>query len=553
MFAENGKSIEAALSRFLDGEPNPGDGAALAAAMAKDERLADEVRRLLALDDLLRQAAELSPTAFLEVVQTRLAAEADADRFTQAVLHRLPEAAADTPSEASPLRRRFRWARSRLMLASAALALFALGAAWWLTARRDGTGLSPSAEIAWLRNAQNCRWADEGAPAGDLRPGKVLHLQQGLAELHFRSGVRIVLQGPASLEFLTSHSVRLLRGKLAASVPESARGFEVVSPGGKVVDLGTEFGVGVEEDGSTQVYVFRGEVEAQAAQGEVLASAIVKLKEQQSARIGAEGVHLGPAGLGTDSFVREIIPPPIVTPRTLALDFHQAITGTLPDKNGQGTGLTHRLPGTRHDLRTRDKNLRLDPATGCLKMTIHDNDLDHQRKLYQGEYIGVRLADLGFTGGEDFAVMAVIPNTPLLGGIGQLGLYAGVRSDKCIRGGLLRRWGSKEGGYYHQFFVHNNGGLDSRLHTVGLMSGGEDLRLTLQRSRGKYALTIENLTSGTSSTLSNYHPDFLDDERNLYVGVFAAVPWGKWPGTLYVKEFKATVWTLAPYMKNGGK
>jgi anti-sigma factor RsiW len=74
MAGENGTLIELALCRFLDGEPEPDDGAALAAAMAKDDRLADEVCRLLVVDDLLRQAVELDPAAFAEALQTRLAA-----------------------------------------------------------------------------------------------------------------------------------------------------------------------------------------------------------------------------------------------------------------------------------------------------------------------------------------------------------------------------------------------------------------------------------------------------------------------------------------------
>jgi negative regulator of sigma E activity len=550
MFAENGKSIDAVLGRFLDGQIKPGDEAALAAALAKDERLTEELRRLLCLDDLLRQAAQPNPAAFVEALQTKLAAEKTARNAESASEPRpLGSGDADAPGPlpngrgSEAVRRSFgTW--FRLGLTAAALVLLALGVAWRLNSPSSAPSKEgPPPEVAWLSNAQNCRWTEKGAPEGDLSPGKMLELRQGLAELHFRSGACLVLQGPANLQLLSAGRVRLLRGKLTARVPESARGFEVLSPAGKVMDLGTEFGIGVEEDGSTQVYVFRGEVETQAAGGETLAGAIVKLKQQQSARIGAEGVLLNPAGLGTDSFVREIVPPPLVTARTLALDFRHAVPGTLPDRNRQGTGLTHRLPGTRHDLRIRDKNLHLNSEMGCLEMLVYDNDLDKQRKLYQGEYVGIRLSDLGFTGEEDFAVTAVIPNVPLLGGVGQLGLYAGTRSDKTIRGGLMRRWGSN-GGYYNQFFVHNNGSRDSQLHTVGLASCGESIRLTLQRLGGKYSLTVENLTTGTSSTLSNRPPDFLDEERDLYVGVFAAAPWSKWWGTLRIKELKATIWTV---------
>ncbi len=56
-----------------------------------------------------------------------------------------------------------------------------------------------------------------------------------------------------------------------------------------------------------------------------------------------------------------------------------------------------------------------------------------------GEYLGFRLADLGFTGKEDFDISASIPNIPGLKVVGQFGVYAGSKSSKNIRGGLIRR------------------------------------------------------------------------------------------------------------------
>jgi hypothetical protein len=552
MSMDNAKPVEAALARFLDGEPRPEDSTLLAAAMEKDPAFAQEVRRLLAIDDLLRQAADLGPVTFLDTLQTRLAAEADGARFTQVVLEHLPPPTADHPvTEAAPAvlplpPRRFRWGRLSLAVAIAAAVLLAVSAAWWLPFFAGRPKVEPEAapEIAWLINAQNCRWEDGGAPAGAMGPGKVLRLAQGLAELHFQNGVCLVLQGPARLELLSDNRVRLLLGALAARVPEGARGFEVLSPGGSVVDLGTEFGVRVAEDGTTRMHVFRGEIEARPA-GEALAAAVVKLRKEQSARMGATGITVEPRGAGAETFVREIVPPPVVVPRTLALDFSQPIPGTIPDAAGHGTGLTHRLPGTRNGLREPDEFLKLNTELGRLELTATDNELHKQRKLEQGEYVGVRLADLGFTGTEDFSVTVVVPDANKLGGVGQLGLFAGPSSDKCIRGGLIPRWGTQEGPHYNQFLVHNDGGRDTQMHIVGPASFAEDRQLTLQRLGGKYTLMVENLNSGVSCTVANPHPTFLDSERDLYVGLFGCVPWRPGLGKLYIKEFKVTVWTLA--------
>ena len=73
----------------------------------------------------------------------------------------------------------------------------------------------------------------------------------GLAEIIFENG-QTILQGPATLEVRSRSSAVLTRGKLSVTVEKpQARGFEVVSPGMKYTDLGTEFGVLVAENAAT--------------------------------------------------------------------------------------------------------------------------------------------------------------------------------------------------------------------------------------------------------------------------------------------------------------
>src|SRR5262249_32167054 len=160
----------------------------------------------------------------------------------------------------------------------------------------------------------------------------------------------------------------------------------------------------------------------------------------------------------------------------LLLSFHQD-GGGLRDRDGRGTGLTHRLPGTGRDLPRRDPNLLLDPERGRLELTTTESDLNTRYLLHQGEYLGVRLSDAGFSGAEDFAVTVTILDIPALELVGQFGLYAGARNDRCIRGGLLRT--RREAGQYTQFLVNNANGADTNLHRVGLYGTGADLRLTL--------------------------------------------------------------------------
>ena len=96
-----------------------------------------------------------------------------------------------------------------------------------------------------------------------------------------------------------------------------------------------------------------------------------------------------------------------------------------------------------------------------------------------GEYLGVRLSDLGFTGTEDFEIRVTIPNIPGLNEVGQFGLYAGTSSERNIRGGLIC-WPRPD--TYKLFLVNGFGGRDSDLYEVGLTTSGDDLRLILQGS-----------------------------------------------------------------------
>lgn len=499
----------------------------------------DELRDLL--DDYLSGLLDEPGTARLE--QMLLADPAARDYFTRycrlhtdlhllARVSKAGQRALNTIGGEQPARRMYRsW---RWIAAGAALAACLLVAFTILNwARRDDA--KPPQSIAWLVNAQNCQWADDAGLASDFQPGRLLSLAGGLAEIRFAGGASVVIEGPARLELLSAHSARLISGKLAAHVPEPARGFQVHCPQGKIVDLGTEFGMTVGGDGATDVHVFSGKVEAHAG-----SAAAVGIEERQSAQIAGGAVALRPAG--TDpaaAVVRAIAPSPIIVPRSLLLGFDRPIDGSLQDGAGRGTGLTHRLPGTGAELPARDARLNLNTDARRLELITTRSDINTQHQLAQGEYLGIRLADLGFTGSEDFEIAVTLPNIPALHAVGQFGLYAGTRSDQNIRGGLISR---SEPGRYGQFLVNNNGGRDSDLNVVGLLSSGDDLHLVLRRREGRYSLSVDNRSTGASSSLTIRHPDFLDNASDLYVGFFAANPQSDSPTPLIINEMKATVW-----------
>jgi hypothetical protein len=479
-------------------------------------------------------------------VRATHAADAALDRLAR--LSVVPECPAG-PVRSWLSRPKARWLTGVAVgIAMASLAFAAMRYSGLIGPLRSGQART-SAEpvnVAWLINAQDCRWTGKDqTPGRDMRSGKVIRLEQGLAEIEFDRGARVILQGPSGVELVSATTARLLYGTITARVPAQARGFTVLSPSGKVVDLGTEFGLSVADGGATSVRVFTGLVEAFPLESAGKGQPGVTIHQDQTAQIDRRTVALDPRVAEKDavSYVRAILPRPIRTPRTLYLDFTKATAGTLLDGQGRGIGLTHRLPGTGSGLLERDANLHLSPERRALELTTTRSDLNTQDRMPTGEYLGFRLADLGFTGKEDFEISASIPNIPGLKVVGQFGVYAGSRSNKNIRGGLIRR---PDPDSYRLFLVNNADGNDADIYEIGLMTIGDDLRLTLRRRNGRYSLQVDNLTRNSSSTLEIAHPAFLDAEKDLHAGLFGANTQSDHRETLTIREVKVTVWTTQP-------
>jgi len=408
-----------------------------------------------------------------------------------------------------------------------------------------------SVQIAWIQNAQNCKWHLDLPPTGDMYSGRSLQLESGLVEIGFESGASIILQGPATLELLTANSARLRFGKLAAKVPKSAHGFTVLSPEGKIIDLGTEFVMSVAKNGSTEVYVDKGEVQALGNKSE--AQKVVHVKEKEGILLADGAVSRRPSQDSSPTqFIRQITLPPIIAPRRVTLDFKETVSGSLADADGLGTGLTHRLPGTGKRMLQHDTNLKLNIEKGQLELTTTDSDINRRYKLEQGEYLGFRLSDFGFTGTEDFSIAVTIPEIPELAAVGQFGLFAGTRNDRSIRGGLIRdntatakNSTDKNVTIYQQFMANNNGGSDSNGFFVGLYASGEDMQMTLRRTAGKYFLTVGNHKG--ANTIDIKHPEFLNGEKDIFLGLYGANTQSNTPQMIIIKKIEVTVWEQLKY------
>jgi hypothetical protein len=157
---------------------------------------------------------------------------------------------------------RRRFTIGTLTSVAAMAACLALTGAWviWSVVPESPDAEETTASVAVLSRGVNLEWeSGDIAPGTPLAPGW-LKLKSGIAQIEFYQGARIVIEGPAELQLVSSGEATCKSGKLSAQVPPQAKGFRINTPKGTIVDLGTEFGLDVSEAGS-EVHVFKGEVE----------------------------------------------------------------------------------------------------------------------------------------------------------------------------------------------------------------------------------------------------------------------------------------------------
>ena len=99
-----------------------------------------------------------------------------------------------------------------------------------------------------------------------LLPGAVLDLESGRIELAFDGGTKLLLEGPASFVVDGPTAVSLRRGKATVTVrgggaADGRSRFTVQTPSATLTDIGTSFGVVVDQAGETSVTVFDGLVD----------------------------------------------------------------------------------------------------------------------------------------------------------------------------------------------------------------------------------------------------------------------------------------------------
>jgi len=196
---------------------------------------------------------------------------------------------------------------------------------------RDGSGQ----DVATLRNSMHAVFADGEslAPGTRLNNRKApLRLEQGMVGVTFDNGAEVLIEGPGVFRLTSAGRMELYSGRLFAGVSQRAKGFCVDMPSSSIVDLGTEFGVRVDLDRTSEVHLFKGKAslipgpEGRGGRGQFLT-------EGQARSVGTEGT-VRDIHVDTNAFVRRFFPKSGLAWRGQPLDLADVVGGG----NGFGTG-----------------------------------------------------------------------------------------------------------------------------------------------------------------------------------------------------------------------
>ncbi len=246
------REFQTLVERYVDGQATAEQVAALSERLRRDAAARQWFIELLNLDSALAAVAlgsiagmddsDASPQTPIEIT----AADSTPSPTTTPSTSPAP---APMPESGSASTMFFR------LLAMATCVMALVGGAWWWKAStsdfatvRGGVGVEGLADGRGLRD----EWHEFDA---------------GAVELVTANGARVVIEAPARFRFESAQRLHLIEGRLAADVPPTAKGFTVITPTGKATDLGTTFGVDIQQQGEAEIHVFEGEVIAQSAGG----------------------------------------------------------------------------------------------------------------------------------------------------------------------------------------------------------------------------------------------------------------------------------------------
>ena len=127
-------------------------------------------------------------------------------------------------------------------------------------------------EVATISELNHVIWKQDVARPQGIRPrlkvGDWVAVESGLVFIRYDTGALVRLDGPVEYRIVGNNSGYLQLGRLLARVEKkTANDFIVNTPAAYVIDLGTEFGVDVYENGTEEIHIFKGSVSVKRRSG----------------------------------------------------------------------------------------------------------------------------------------------------------------------------------------------------------------------------------------------------------------------------------------------
>ncbi len=117
--------------------------------------------------------------------------------------------------------------------------------------------------VASVTRLDGVKWSSGSCIEGDpIIAGQSISISSGLLEVDLEGRGKLLIEGPAHLDFTSPMEAVLHRGSLVMRATEKGHGYTVKTSQGSVVDLGTEFAVSVGENDVVETHVIEGSVEA---------------------------------------------------------------------------------------------------------------------------------------------------------------------------------------------------------------------------------------------------------------------------------------------------
>jgi hypothetical protein len=254
------------------------------------------------------------------------------------------------------------------MMSAVILGVAMLGA-WAYTISHDSRPIaenqlhpvpSPAETIGRITGMTECVWADpdtETFLGASVRLSRKVALMSGLIEITYDSGAKVLLQGPCTYEVKSASSGYLNIGKLTVRICNRSKAignrsagsdssflspvasnrlplFSIQTPTAVVTDLGTEFGVSVDNAGESNVHVFSGHVELAQRTKSGESANPQRLHSGQMARVGRAGIQpLHRSGLKPMAAMQEQL-----RPLGFVQDFRHGVKGMVLQGKAQLKG-----------------------------------------------------------------------------------------------------------------------------------------------------------------------------------------------------------------------